>query len=460
MTPLEIFIVGTLTLLVAFPIVRGYSNREKTLFWSPLTIFAAVYCYYFLIGPLICLRLGQTVAYNMDFRDSMWKAWLAGTLSLASIYTGFAVSIFHFKRRLAPEITSSHKTQLRLFCFALAAMGLVGFAYYVITTGRSVIAILTPLAPSSENLANSSSGLAAGNYLFLLINAFTPAICIWYVLNANKSFLARLFLVGLPAVLVVFFYTTLGFRHRIIIMAAALAATIFLLRGTRPNPLALLGGCAGLVLTAGLIVLTRTYNQGLDLSLLKGMGVVDVFLGGLNDASTFFTLAMAMDWIPAHMPFIGIEPFWVAATIPIPRALWANKPEPNYLWALNELAGTQGQAVPSPGEHYMMFGWPGIIIGGLVIGIIYRGFWNFYRANPSNPIVVVIYSVSFGLCFPLINRGYLAQTLMEYFFALLPVVALFLMSRASMTLPVFSGNTITSGESRGKASNPGRRGSR
>jgi hypothetical protein len=458
MTPLEIIVVSVLALLAAFPLVRGYFNEDKVMFWSPLTIIAAVYCYYFLVGPLICLKLGQTVVYNMDFRDVMWKAWLAGALSLASIYAGFAISIFRFNRRLSPEITTSRKTLLRMFCLALGGMGLVGFAYYVYTTGRSVVAILTPFAPSAENLANTSSGLAAGNYLFLLINAFTPALCIWYVLNAHRNLLGRLIIVGVPALLVVFFYTTLGFRHRIIIMASALAATTYLLRRTRPNPMALVGGCAGLVLAAGLIVLTRTYNQGLDLSLVRGMGLFDVFLGGLNDSSTFFTLAMAMDWIPAHMPFVGLEPFWVAMTIPIPRALWAGKPEPNYLWALNELSGTQGQAVPSLGEHYMMFGWPGIVIGGLVIGIIYRGFWNFYRANPGNPIVVVIYAVSFGLCFPLINRGYLAQTLMEYFFALLPVVVLFMISRASMTLPVLSGLVPSVGLPQ-SAAKPGGRGS-
>jgi hypothetical protein len=144
-----------------------------------------------------------------------------------------------------------------------------------------------------------------------------------------------------------------------------------------------------------------------------------------------------MESIPAHLPYIGFEPLWIAATIPIPRALWLGKPEPNYLWALNELSGTQGQAVPAPGEHYMMFGWFGVILGGLIIGIIYRGFWNFYRANPDNPIVVVIYAVSYGLCFPLINRGYLAQSLMEYFFALLPLVLLYAASRASMALPTF-----------------------
>jgi hypothetical protein len=434
MTLLEILLVGTLALLIAGPFVLGYRSEDRTVFWSPLTMLAAIFGYYFLIGPLISLSYGVTTMYGMDFRDVMWKPWLAGTLSLASIYAGFGCSFIQFRRKLSAEISASRGTQLRFFCLVLAGLGLVGFTYFVVATGRSVLSILTPVETDSETVSQGS-GLAAGNYLYLLINAFTPAVCMWYVLNAGQSRLKRLLTVGPPALLVVFFYTTLGFRHRIIILAGSLAATIYLLRRNRPNPLALLAGCGGLVLVAGLIVLTRTYNHGLDLSRVSGMGFADIFLGGFNDSGTFFTLAMVMDAIPAHIPFIGLEPLWIAATIPIPRMLWLGKPEPTYLVMINDLAGTQGQAVPVVGEHYMMFGWAGVIVGGLIIGIIYRGFWNFYRANPDNPIVIVIYTVSFGLCFPLINRGYLAQTLMEYFFALIPVVFLFLAFRAGMTLP-------------------------
>ena len=85
--------------------------------------------------------------------------------------------------------------------------------------------------------------------------------------------------------------------------------------------------------------------------------------------------------------------------------------------------------------------------------MIYRGFWNFYRANPGNPIEMVIYAVSFGLCFPLVNRGYLAQTLMEYFFGLMPLVVLFWIFRRSMTVrspgPASSSGKRNRGPTRG-----------
>jgi hypothetical protein len=370
----------------------------------------------------------------------MWKPWLAGCVSLASIYCGFALTVFPKWGKLPSDVTSPLRTQLFVFCVILAGLGLVGFAYIVYSSGRSAFSILTPVETDYENLSGGNEGLAAGNYLFLLINAFTPALCMWYILNSKKSAIMRFLLVGPPALLVVFFFTTLGFRHRIIILSTSLAATIYLVRRNRPSPLGLLCGCAALVFSAGLIVLTRDYGHGLDLSRVNGLGVLDIFLGGFNDVGTFFTLALTMESIPKIVPFIGFEPFWIAATIPIPRALWFGKPEPSYINMINDLAGTQGQAVPAVGEHYMMFGWPGIVVGGLIFGMIYKGIWSFYRANPENPLVVVIYAVSFGLCFPLTNRGYLPQTLMEYFFALLPVVLMFLVFRASTARPTASGD--------------------
>jgi hypothetical protein len=98
------------------------------------------------------------------------------------------------------------------------------------------------------------------------------------------------------------------------------------------------------------------------------------------------------------------------------------------------LTGTNGQAVPIVGEHYMMAGWTGIILGGIIVGIIYRRFWDFYRSNLRNPMVIAIYAVSWALCFPVVNRGYLAQTLMEFFFDLMPLVALFWICRRSMRI--------------------------
>ena len=431
----EIALVGILILLIGGALGVAYRSRDQTLFWNPLTLFAAIFAYYFVVGPLLALGFGSTFFYGIDFRPMMWKPWLAGLLGLAAIYAGFAIRTKRFASRLAAGFHPALRKRLRAYCLILFGLGLVGFAYDAYVSGQSLAMLLLPVHSGTGFDAGPSGreGLAAGNYLILLINVFIPAMCLLTALNVHQPLPKRLLFVVLPATQVALFYASLGFRHRIVILILSMTATTYLLRRKRPNPGALLLGGAGIVLMAGFVVLSRSYGQGLDLSQIADLSLTEIFLGGFNDAGTFFTTALVIDSIPGTFPFVGLNPLWIALTIPIPRGFWPNKPYPLFLEYFGSLTGTQGQAVPVVGEHYMMAGWIGIIVGGLIIGIIYRCFWEFYRANPDNPLVVATYAVSWALCFPVVNRGYLAQTLMEFFFDLLPLVGLYFISRKMMS---------------------------
>jgi hypothetical protein len=319
-------------------------------------------------------------------------------------------------------------------CYILFGLGVVGFAYDAFVSGRPILHMLMPIhGGAGEDVAEAErEGFAAGNYLLLLIGAFIPAICILCAATATMPPLARLFIVGLPALQVELFYASWGYRHRIVTLLTSLAATVYLLRGKRPSPGILILAACSIVLIAGAIVMTRSYGSGLDIRMLSGVRLSKVFFEGFSDSGTFFTTALVMDAFPTTFHFVGLNPLWIAITLPVPRRLWPGKPLPEFLDQFQYLTGTGGQAVTVVGEHYMMAGWVGVVIGGLVIGMIYRRFWNFYRGNPRNPMVVAIYSVAWALCFPVVNRGYLAQTLMEFFFTLLPLVVLYWIAKKSM----------------------------
>ena len=430
---LEICLVCLMTLLVAAPYWSAYRSPDRTWFWNPLVLFAAVFAYYFVVGPLVSLMLGNTYGYGLDLRGLMGKAWLAGILGLGSIYVGFAIKTRPVRTRLVAVLDAPLRKRLWLNLGVLAGLGLTGFLYCAWVSGQSLGQLLLPFHQGGgEEDSVEQVGLAAGNYLFLLINCFIPGACLLVALTDRQPLRRRFWLVGLPVMVVLLFYLSVAFRHRIITLVLACAATAYLLRRQRPTPATLLGGAAGLVLLSGFIVLTRTYGRGLDLTQLGELSLLEVFLGGFGDAGTFFTMGLVIESFPDVVPFVGLDPFWIALTIPIPRSLWPDKPYAAFLDYFEYITGTRGQAVPVTGEHYMMAGWIGVILGGLALGLIYRRFWEFYRANPSNPFVVVIYAVAWALIFPIVNRGYLAQTLMEFFFDLLPLVALFLFSRKAM----------------------------
>ena len=432
----EILLVTGLTFLVGGAFFVAYRSKDKTLFWSPPTIFAAVFAYYFILGPLISLGFDQTSIYGIDLRDVMWKPWLAGFLGLSAIYGGFAIRFRRRRVALEQGMTPNTKVILRRSVFVLFGLGLVGFAYDVYVTGQPLTSLLLPIHSSgvADVAEVEREGFAAGNYLLLLIDVFIPALCVLCAATAELPALIRLLVVGLPALQVELFYSSWGYRHRIISVITSLAATQYLLRGKRPSPGFLILASSFMVLLAGAIVLTRSYGAGLDLRQLTGTKFSQVFMGGFSDSGTFFTTALVMDSFPTTFHFVGLNPVWIAITLPIPRRLWPDKPLPEFLEQFEYLTGTRGQAVPVVGEHYMMAGWIGVILGGLVIGLIYRRFWDFYRSNPGNPMVIAVYSVAWALCFPVVNRGYLAQTLMEFFFTLLPLAALYWLARKSMTV--------------------------
>ena len=434
MSPLEIALIAALLLLIGGAVWVAYREPEETIFFNPLTILSAVFGYYFVVGPLIALSMGNTNAYRIEFRDSMWKAWLAGAVGLASIFCGFAIRTRRARVRLVEGADRKLRFILGRSFWVLVCLGLLGFGYDAYVSGRPLSDLLMPFHFGTASMSTERQGIAAGNYLFLLINTFIPAMCILTILTDGRPLLKRLVIVGLPTAQVVLYYITLGFRHRIVILVIAVVATAFLVRGKRPSPWMIVLGAAGLVLMAGVVGLTRSYGEGLDLGQIMGMSLSQIFLGGFSDSGTFFTTALIIDSVPRVFPFSGFNPFLVALTIPVPRGFWPSKPEPISNIYLAHLTGTTGQALPIVGEHYIAAGWIGIVVGGVIVGIIYRWFWDFYRSNPRNPMVIAIYAVSWALCFPVVNRGYLAQTLMEFFFDLMPLVALFWICRRSMRI--------------------------
>jgi hypothetical protein len=434
MSALDIVLVVTLSLMIAGAFFVAYRSKDKTVFWNPLTMFAAVFSYYFVVGPLIAISFGQTSIYGVDLKEVMWKPWLAGILGLGSIYCGFCIPTKGRRALLADGTGPGVRKIVKQTFYVLFCLGLVGFAYDYYVSGQPLVSMLMPIHASTgvDSAAAEREGFAAGNYLLLLVDVFIPAICMLAAATVRMRLASRIVAVGLPALQVELFYASWGYRHRIVTLLTSLAATTFLLRKKRPSPGLLVLGTSAIVLIAGFIVLSRSYGSGLDMRQLAGMKFSQIFLGGFNDAGTFFTTALVMDSFPTTFPYVGLNPLWIAITLPVPRRWWPGKPLPEFLDQFQYLTGTQGQSTPVVGEHYMMAGWVGVVIGGLVIGLVYRRFWDFYRSNPDNPIVVAIYAVAWALCFPVINRGYLAQTLMEFFFTLLPLVVLFWMNKAAM----------------------------
>jgi hypothetical protein len=81
------------------------------------------------------------------------------------------------------------------------------------------------------------------------------------------------------------------------------------------------------------------------------------------------------------------------------------------------------------GEHYLAFGWIGIIIGGLATGMFSRIGWNWFLRRKEEQLAIVFIAVFNSFLYVVLSRGYLPQVVMNFFFTLGPII--YLINRSS-----------------------------
>ena len=405
MTFLEAVLVLALAGLVAYPIVRGYRSRSPLELWSPLVVFSAVYTYYFLVGPLVTRALGATQVINVDASPYYYLGWLAGLVGLGSVFVGFHLPIERVIRLGAP-LAAPHLPVITRFAKVGLVLGTIAMVSWAVG-------------------GDSGIGGAFANYIFKLYNLLLVyyAVMIW---RFRARPLAAAFWVGIPFALAGIGFVQIGFRGPIIEHTIAVAFFWYLCRGERPGAITVILGVFAALLFSGVMVLTRSYYSGLNLDALSNYSWRQILIGGTADGVTFGALSMVIERVPSMFGFHYFEFLWIAVTFPIPRALWAGKPMPEYLTTIQYCVDANlstdggGMAVPHIGEYYLALGWPGIVIGCLLLGMLCRWMWRWYLQSRDNPFVLLTYGAFCGWLFDSTHRCYLASTLMIFCFMVLP----------------------------------------
>ena len=97
----------------------------------------------------------------------------------------------------------------------------------------------------------------------------------------------------------------------------------------------------------------------------------------------FLRLSQIIHFIPDVQPYVGLQPLFYAAVLPVPRVLWPGKPsDPGY--NLTEMLGWSDVSLSTSiiGELYAMYGLIVVFLGGLVFGRI-ANMWNKILALPG-----------------------------------------------------------------------------
>ncbi|MPZ91958.1 MAG: O-antigen polysaccharide polymerase Wzy [Actinobacteria bacterium] len=377
-------------LVIVLGLGRERAVRNLSVF-SPLTFATAVYFVMFVAVPLADLWFGNPTT----FQQSWWPAsWLA-FYGILAIFVGHALP-FHLVRRSRVDRMSARWRPGLARLLALVLLVVAALAVIQRIGGLAALpSYLSSFALRHRFVSSTTLTLVA-------ISLVGPAICLmagsWLRRPTSGRFLSILFIWIPPAL---FISAYLGQRWRALSILIALAAIVHL-GNQKVSPATLAGISVALVALFLTIGLQRnvigTQSQPRDVA---GQGLYLNYVGVGHELSQFRELVITLDGVPDRLPFQSGKTFLSV----IPNTSF---PTSGFLYSSTffpELHAI-GSSVPTPlpGELYLNFGVPGILIGMLLYGA-FLGMLEMYFHYTRNTIGgVLIYSYSL-LPVALILRG-------------------------------------------------------
>ena len=252
-----------------------------------------------------------------------------------------------------------------------------------------------------------------------MINFCIPGCCLMLIayLQEKHSIYNRVLLVA-AVTLSLSSFMIAGFRYRIIYLLMAFFTIYYIQKQKKPN-LALWGLLfVILVLFMGVIGATRNYHKGLDSSQLQNQTISELMQKGMNDTRIFYATGALMNDVSSNSNFVYFTPIYTAVCMPIPRSIFRDKPDATYLVDMNvRIWGTAkyGIAFMCYGEAFYAFGWAGIILCGLLLGIFSRYVYSLYHTNDKSVSALLFLSTYNGFMYVVLTRGYFAQQVTIFF---------------------------------------------
>ena len=258
-------------------------------------------------------------------------------------------------------------------------------------------------------------------YITYLVSLISLGCAIFIVLIKKSKKASLLFI--LFSIIGLIIYLIGGFRYRILIMITTIVTTYYLYPSAKKiNLKIIIPLCIVLYLGMAIVERTRNYGKGLDLSQIENTDISTV-----ESSEGYIVAALSARSIMEYEfdDLVWLEPIETAIFMPIPRALFPEKPDGSYMRdANNKIIGTikLGGAMVMFAEAYISFGWFGIILQGLFIGLVCRIFWDNYSRNRQSLGAILLLATFNGFSFVWFSRGYLAQDFITFmYYIIIPI---------------------------------------
>lgn len=397
------------------------TRPKRHLAWfQPPAVLMVVFLYYTVAGPLQAMQQGSWIDRGVNLRHGMEIAWQGAAISFASFLVGYGL----FRHRLRPPRRAASFNRLQAWRLG-QLLNLLGLALFTLISGPRLLVMLNPLnARQAERLAAGLDLGAFANYAGLAINLLIPGILLMAAAWAQgpTNSVQLLFWLSVASAI----YTTLGFRYRLALLFTGLLLIWYLARGRQPRALVVIPTTIGLLAIAGLIGLSRSYGQGLDLTRVEGLPFWDLVLAGFGESVIFLTSGGLMELVPKQVEYVGTVPLLNTLLFPIPSQLLAGKNSVEYLTSAiatvyrSDIHG-QGAAILNYAEYYLMGGWSALIGGYVLLGFLCRRLWLWFRWRQQEPVAQVAYVCAVVYLYVVVSRGYLPQVAMLFCFTVMPL---------------------------------------
>ncbi|MEQ9299434.1 MAG: O-antigen polymerase [Cyclobacteriaceae bacterium] len=409
----------------------NWAKKDPIQFWSPLTILCIIMLYYAVIGPFVTVYSGQTVYKLIDHRPFFLGGWILTLVGMISTIIGFNIISSKVKHSSLAKAKDDYLNGIAVEKTAWKPLVYLALICIIALVGTGGLIDQVAISRSAEGSLFQGTNTSFGGYLLNGINLLIGACVLLFIycLKYKERWWLFLLLCGFTFAV----YTKQGFRWRHISLILALAGTYYIYYNKKIN--LILFSVLGFFLLGvmGFIGLTRAYGAGLDYSNVDNVDNWDLILAGFGESSVFMTTSLLIHKSAQFLPteFIGLDPLFQTVFMPIPRALWPGKPSGDYLSIVVSLYDEVfvdnglGAAIFNFGEYYLMYGWISVILGGLLLGWLFKKAWLWFLKHRRNKLAIVTYAVFFSYIYMIISRGYTPQVVMLFFFTVYPLYFIF-----------------------------------
>lgn len=387
-----------LIIIILFNLINDFFRDDKSRIFNPITFISLYYAYYLVYTYFF----GDIDLYSDGSNRYAYLVMIAAFIHLLMICIGFHIS-FGWKtfEGMTTFVNEDNSKSIGIFLF------IFGFICYTIAVGFKPSIFVEQDVDDISNEKNMMT-----NYLIQTIDFFAPACALLWVSKKSRLMLTVFLLISSAI------YIVCGARFRFVFLGVALFVVYQLFPKPKRIKFAIIIPIfIAAYLFFALMDVSRVYGKGLDRDIVSQTDISELKGGPSEGSSVFSCSEYVMNKYSKGTSYVHLQPLWCAITMPIPRAIFKNKPNAEYIHnAGSSVHRASGAAIFVFVEAFMSFGWVGIILNGLLIGLLSRIFWDNYLRNKNNLGAILLLGLYDGWCYVLISRGYMAQVFMIFIF--------------------------------------------